>query len=298
MKPPFLCQTRLQNFKTYFGLCTLCKSFAFHVPNILFLIPRCNRPTQLTNGIGADSPSLERVINIAHLANKYGIVSYETWALERLLELAQIGVLRSASPELCARALNIAALCDYDTLLDTIIRRLVPRILWSDMNCQAILQVAQDRGLRKVMGVIYYKELIDLENASSENRKANRHIFPTEWPGEKRARFLAAHRSLVNLWESVRTTPPCFFESGCQGHVECLTTWTDLWLAAASSPHTTRHASSDVLGRLKAMMIILKKSMSELHPIALECTLSALESITILRDDITANLMDHFQSES
>ncbi|KAF4617362.1 hypothetical protein D9613_006153 [Agrocybe pediades] len=255
-------------------------------------------PTQLSQAIGTDSPSLERVLNVAHLANKYGMVAYETWGLERLLELTQVGVLKTAPPDLCARALNIAALCDYETLLEAIIRKLTPRLLWSDMDYQPILRVAQDRGLTKVLGVIYYKELINLEREWEEGKKESQHYhytFPSGWADEKQRRFIAAHHSMVNLWKSIRAAPPCFADHGCEAHSECLATWTELWSRAASSSHTANHAKSDVLGRLKSMMIILKKSLTELHPINLECSLTALESITYLRDDITANLMEHFQ---
>ncbi|KDR82930.1 hypothetical protein GALMADRAFT_134458 [Galerina marginata CBS 339.88] len=254
-------------------------------------------PTQLYSTSEADWPSIERLLNIAETTNKYCIASYETWALDRIVALAQnpMGFLRHGPPEICARALNIAALCNHQMLLDIITQRLVPRILWSDVDRQAILKVAESRGLRKIQGVAYYRELIDMENASDAPRKSSRAIFPPSMDVEKRMLFLAAHHSLVNFWECIKATPPTFIEHGCPAHTHCLNTWTELWLHTASSPQTQRHGSADILGKLKSMMILLKKSTRESDSIGVTCSLAALESITTTREDIIAGLMEHFQ---
>jgi hypothetical protein len=209
------------------------------------------------------------------------------------------GFLRHAPPAICARALNIAALTNHKKLLDSITHRLVARMLWSDVDRQPILDVAQARGLRKLQGVACYKELVDLEKMSVDvdGRPGTRPIFPPSMSVEKRMRFLSAHHSLINLWECVRTTPPVFLEDGCTSHAECLTTWTDLWVGAAEANQTMRHGSADVLGRLKSMMIMLKKTMMESDSMSLGCVLGALEAITGTRDDIVSGLMDHFQEE-
>jgi hypothetical protein len=255
------------------------------------------RPSQLASTSESNPPSLEKLLNIAELTNKYCIASYESWALERILSLAQspVGFLRHAPPAICARVLNIAALSNHKRLLETTTQRLVARMLWSDVDRQAILSVAEARGLRSLQGVAYYRELVDLERLSYDGYTATRPIFPASMGLERRMRFLAAHHSLTNLWECVRTSPPVFIESGCGSHTECLTAWTELWVDAAEANQTLRHGSADVLGRLKSMMILLKKTMMESNCITLGCMLSALEAITITRDEIVAGLMDHFQ---
>lgn len=259
------------------------------------------RPSQLVSTSDSDPPSLEKLLNIAELTNKYCIASYESWALERILSLAQnpIGFLRHAPPALCARALNLAALTNHKKLLDSITHRLVARMLWSDIDRQPILDVAQARGLRKLQGVAYYKELVDLEKMSFDvdGRTSTRPVFPPSMGVERRMRFLAAHHSLANLWECVRAAPPVFVQDGCPSHAECLTVWADLWAGAAEANQTVRHGSADVLGRLKSMMIMLKKTMMESESMGLGCVLAALEAITTTRDDIVAGLMDHFQEE-
>ncbi|KAF8157976.1 hypothetical protein B0H34DRAFT_706993 [Crassisporium funariophilum] len=252
-------------------------------------------PSQILCDVGSDSPSVERLLNIAEMTNKYCIASYEAWALERLLTLVRcpIDFLRHAPPTTCARILDIAILCNHQTLLDTVTQRLVARMLWSDMDRRPILQVAESRGIRKLQGVAYYRELTDLERTTHDGRFHTRPHFPTSTLIEKRMRFLAAHHSLTNLWESVRTTPPAI-RGGCATHSDCVDVWTELWHEAGMASQTSRHGSADVLGRLKSMMIQLKKSMMGSNAMTLSCALAALESITTTRDDIIAGMMDHF----
>lgn len=227
------------------------------------------------------------------------MASFETWALQQILALAQdpAGFLRSAPSEVCALALNVAVLCHHDELFDAITHRLVARILWTDVKREPIVEVAESRNLRRLQGVLYYKDLVSVERIAKPDdpRKATL-VFPASISAEKRRHLLAAHHSLVNLCEWVRVNPPMFVDNGCTSHAECLAAWTDMWLSAGSAGQTMRHGPTDVLGRLKAMMILLKKWM--LHsasPITIDCTMTALESITVMRDDIIAGLLDHFQ---
>ncbi|KAF8885681.1 hypothetical protein CPB84DRAFT_1685331 [Gymnopilus junonius] len=255
-------------------------------------------PTELYSTSEVDSPSLERLLNITELTHKYCIASFEKWALDRLFSLAQDPYifLRRASPEHCARVLKIAALCNYTRILDAVTQQLIPRILWSDMNRQAILRVAESRGLRRIQGVVHYKDLINMEKASiSAGQKLSSYPSCTELRPQTQERLIAAHHSLINLWECVKSFPPHFMEHDCPTHLNCLSTWSDLWLDAAEAQQTERLPTADVLGRLKAMMIILKKATRESETITLGCTLAALESITSFREDIIAGLMDHFQ---
>ena len=246
--------------------------------------------------------SLDRLLNIAQLANKYCIASYEAWALERVFSLAQNpnGFLRHAPPETCARALDVAFLCHHEPLVDVIVQRLTARILWSNVNRQPILQVATRLGLTTLQGVIFYRELVDLERTTrDEKTSASGLAFLSAISDEEtRMRLFTAYHSLVNLWDRIRTTPPPIVATDhtCRTHFECLATWTSLWLAVASSDQTLKYGSVDVLGRLKSMMIQLKKmTMENGNGMSLRCTLAAFESIASARDDIVAGLIGHFQ---
>lgn len=231
------------------------------------------------------------------MTNKYCIASYETWALDRILLLSQnpLGFLRHAPSALCARVLDLAIICHHQRLLDIVTKRLVSRMLWSDMDRGPILRVAEKRGLQTLQGVAYYKELIELEKSTHNSRGETRLVLPLSMNAEKRTRFFAAHHSLINLEESIRMTPPVFTSSNCATHATCMDTWMSLWCDAGVANQTLRHSSADVLGRMKSMMIHLKKSMIGSNSMTLSCALAALEAITTTRDDVIAGLMDHFQ---
>jgi hypothetical protein len=246
-----------------------------------------------------DPSSLGRLLNIAQLANKYCIASYEAWALDQIMVLAQNPncFLRQASPEICARALQVASLCDHRPLMDIVVQRLVARMLWSDMNRQPILYATCRLGIPILQGVAYYKDLVDLERAHQD--QGGGLTFLSSIPHEEqRLRLFSAYQSLVSLWDRIRLSPPTFDtdDHTCSEHSECIETWTKLWSSAATSEQTAKHGVVDVLGRLKSMMIQLKKAMMESRTgMSLACTLSALESITTARDDIVDGLIDHFR---
>jgi hypothetical protein len=205
--------------------------------------------------------------------------------------------LRQASPEICARALQVASLCNHRPLMDIIVQRLVARMLWSDMNRQPILHIASRLGILILQGVAHYRDLVDLERA--HQGQGGGLTFLSSVPHEEqRLRLFSAYQSLVSLWDRIRLTPPTFSidDHSCSDHSECIASWTKLWSSAATSEQTAKHGVVDVLGRLKSMMIQLKKGMMESRTgMSLSCTLSALESITTARDDIVNGLVDHFR---
>ncbi|TFK34739.1 hypothetical protein BDQ12DRAFT_689102 [Crucibulum laeve] len=240
--------------------------------------------------------SLDRLMNVAELTNKYCYSSYESWAVERIYVLAQdpIGFLQNASPEICARVLNIAVLCNNQNLLDLVSHKLILRMLWSNMCPNSVLVVAQRHGLRRLIGIAYYRQLISMEQVSYDGIISTQPFFASSLDVEKRMRFLSAHHSLVSLWKQIRTTAPCFQSSGCHSHSICLSTWQNVWSDAGIANQTLHFGSADVLGRLKFMMIYLRKAMAEVPSMSLQCTLSALEAITTTRDDIIDGMLDHF----
>lgn len=279
--------------------------YAVYDPLILYLLSIFSslnnyRPAQLYASPKPDSLSLGRLLNVALLANKYCIASYEAWALDRIMVLAQNPncFLRQASPEICARALHVASLCNHRHLMDIIVQRLVARMLWSDMSRLPILHASIKLGIPILQGVTYYRDLVDLERAHWD-KGGGLTFLPSVPHEEQRLRLFTAYQSLVSLWDRIRVSPPIFDidPHTCSEHSECIATWTKLWQNAAISEQTTKHGVVDVLGRLKSMMIQLKKEMMESRTgMSLGCTLSALESITTARDDVIDGLIGHFHS--
>ncbi|KXN82424.1 hypothetical protein AN958_02574 [Leucoagaricus sp. SymC.cos] len=233
---------------------------------------------------------LRRLLNIVEMTNKYCFESYSSWSIRSLRNLVgdASGPLRNASSEVFAHVLHVAALCDHRPLLDLLTRRLISRLLWTNMRSDVILEVAERHRLAKIIGVIFYKELIGMEHISPSIL-----VFPDGVDAEKRMQLLAAQQSLAKLWDRLRLTPPTFHHDACLNPEKCRVTWVQLWRGATRASSMMRHASADVLGRLKSVVIILRKT-SVTTSMSVPCTLAALESISRARDDIVDGLIDHF----
>jgi hypothetical protein len=239
---------------------------------------------------------MDRLLNVAELTNKYCFSSFESWVIERIYVLAQepTGPLRYASPEVCARMLNVAVLCNHRQLQDLVTQHLISRILWYNTLPDPVIDIAETHGLRTLQGVGYYRQLIGMEAVSTDGRHIIQPRFPSTMNTEKRMRFLAAHHSLLNVWDQLRTSPPDIRADGCPTHGECSAMWQHMWLEAGAANESLRCGSADVLGRLKSVMIGLRKSMADTPCMALQCKMAALEAITDTRDNIIGGLMDHF----
>jgi hypothetical protein len=235
-------------------------------------------------------------MNIAEIANKYCFASYEAWAVERIYSMAQesTGPFSKASPDLFARVLNIAGLCNHAPLLDFVSDRLVPRMLWSNMPLEVITEVAERHGIRRLIGISYYRQLISIEQGPCGDRVTSFPIFPPAFNVEQRMRFLAAHHSLLKIWESLRTRPLPFYSNGCSTHADCLATWEKLWFDAGMANESFLFDSADVLGRLKIMMLYLRSAVTVSPSMSLQCTLAALEAITTTRDEVIDKLVTLF----
>lgn len=239
---------------------------------------------------------MDRLLNVAELTNKYCFSSFESWVIERIYVLAQepTGPLRSASPEVCARMLNVAILCNHQKLQDLVTQHLISRILWYNTFPDSVIEIAEAHGLRVLQGVGYYRQLISMETPTTDDRNIVQPRFPSTVNTEKRMRFLSAHHSLLNLWDQLRATPPDIRADGCPSHGECIATWDHMWYEAGAVDESLRCGSADVLGRLKSVMIGLRKSMADTPCMTLQCKMAALEAITEARDVIIDGLMDHF----
>ncbi|RDB29327.1 hypothetical protein Hypma_015024 [Hypsizygus marmoreus] len=259
---------------------------------------------------------LDRLLNIAELANKYCFTSFESWITERIYTLAQdlSGPLCSASPELCRRILDVSILCNHKKLQDLVTQHLISRILWYNTQPDAIVDAARQHGLRTLLGVSFYRQLVNMQHLSRKSSdgknsgttaktkiNTTRTEFPPSMDAEARVRFLAAHHSLLSLWEHVRSTPPSIAsvpDTQCTSHAQCELAWQHLWFAAGSLDEALRGGSADILGRLKAMMLGLRKAMSDAPFMTMGCKMAALEAITEVRDEIIAGLAGHFEEAS
>ncbi|GLB36619.1 hypothetical protein LshimejAT787_0309070 [Lyophyllum shimeji] len=241
---------------------------------------------------------IDRLLNVAEMANKYCFSSLETWTIERIYALAKepnSGLLNAAAPDVCGRILGVAILCDHQKLQDLVTQHLVSRILWYNTPPEAVLGIAEKYQLHTLIGVCYYRQLVNLERTSiCRNSRAAHTAFPESIDIEKRLQFLAAQQSLLRLWEHIRSLPPTLSCAGCPSHAECELAWQLMWFQAGEIDEALRQGSADILGRMKALMLALRKAMAEAPSMTMQCKMAALEAITEIRDEVIEGLVTHF----
>lgn len=243
-----------------------------------------------------------RLLNVAEMANKYCFSSLEAWTIENIYALAKepnSGPLHSASPDICGRILGVAMLCDHQKLQDLVTQHLISRILWYNTPPETVLGIAEKYQLRTLIGVCYYRQLVNMERACSRrNSRATQTVFPLSVDIGKHMHFLAAQHSLSSLWEHIRSLPPSLSCEGCPSHAECELAWQLMWFQAGEIDEALRQGSADILGRMKALMLGLRKAMAEAPSMTMQCKMVALEAITEIRDEVIEGLLTHFVKSS
>lgn len=229
------------------------------------------------------------------------------------------------------RILHVAISGNHPHLLDALIQKLISRILWHDyIPSRRLIQtlelysstLAKDLnhggdsvsaldGVKKLLGVVYYRLLINLET-HQECGKRNL-VFPRWIDTERRMKFLSAHHTLRKIWGHLCTVAPPL---GCvpdededvrHTHASCMETWTRLWLATSyevnasitchsdsCSPIHVESGSAAVLSQLKHVNGLLRKCMASSPDICLECSLEGLEALANVRDAIVEDLSGMF----
>lgn len=253
--------------------------------------------------------SLERLLNIAELALKYCLASYEEWAITKLYhQLTSSGhgssILKTACPSICSRILNVAALSGYKPLLRLVEKQLVVRILWTgDVETANILEVAAYHGFKRICGAIYYRSLLDyLEQAENmgdcdKGGGARPDFSSIQNTGQRKA-METAFKSLSTYMESISNNAPPLEGKLCPQHGECSWVWTRVWTDAVCEAQSLEgpglHWKVSVLGRLRTIAFHLRKTLPAERQMSVACTLAALETVAGEREQVIDGLIAHF----
>ncbi|KAJ7600854.1 hypothetical protein C8J56DRAFT_911453 [Mycena floridula] len=299
-------------------------------------------PTNLPT-IEMDETSCRKVghlINVAEMAHKYVFRTVEQWAVSSIstivaepnsFEPAPVGI--SDLDDTIARILEIATIGHHASLLDTVTRKLITHILWYNLfPGPRLLEVAerhchQNPAVNRVLGVLYYRMLVNLETTKHGNSPIAmppQPKFPPRMNIEKRMRSLAAQQELTNIWNRLSSTPPplpsaeprddvtlsdfpLHFTSLPNPHSCCIKTWSTLWLDAVRHVMAHRRAEANVcfhdhrdvnpaavMENLKQIMLWIRSATSSSNSICVECSLGGLEAIAMIRDEIIDSLAGMF----
>lgn len=266
-------------------------------------------PSQLSlYSKNCDPLPLERLLNVVELSLKYCVTSYEEWAIERIDQLVQgpSSILREASPVICARILNVAILSRRQALSQLVEHQIISRILWSgQVDLVAIQRVAEHHGLRRLRGVVYYKTLINLAGRPAREGGVHGDVkepptYPESalTPEPKLREASRAYHSLAAMHSGLSKDVPRLDGHGCASHDECLQAWTKTWEEAVEQCEAEEWENRgtveniDVLGRLKEILIRLRRALPGIDEMSVTCTLTALEAIGTVMDKVLDELMD------
>lgn len=222
---------------------------------------------------------------------------------------------------LVSRVLLLALKGSHQRLLDTMTQKLMTRVLWHSYlpgpRLTSLLQTYGGKGgnesIRRLRGVTEYRGLISLPTRVSyrgRGKQGRQHpVFPKDMPVETRMRYLAAHHILVGVWDRLQSDAPPLpcseyppdSEMSCK-HDGCVERWNDVWSVVsravddASFGHPSSGNNAAVLGKLKSMVLLLKKvMMGPDSGICLQCSLGALEALALIRDSTIEALGDMFE---
>ena len=184
-------------------------------------------------------------------------------------------------------------------------KHLVTSILWSaDLETKHILGVAAHHNLHTVCGAIHYRALLDYlkqagpDDSAREAENESRPDFSSIGNASQRESMELAYSSFAASLDELSSNAPALKDRLCPKHDECVVAWTQLWVDANRDAQCSEgaglQAKVDILGRLKAIALHLRATLPGERRMSVTCTLTALEAVVGLRDEITNNLIHHF----
>lgn len=251
-------------------------------------------------------PSIERLLDIAEIANRYNFQSFERWAVDSIYASSRdvrSPLRTTASVTTYVRVLDMAILHNHIKLCNIIVNTLMSRVLWGDLPSDPLLLAAAERhGMRRLQVIIRYRQLTDAIDPITDSKRRSRKylsraLADSGMNKDQIKTFKSAHHSLTNLWERIRTTPPPLpISSDCTCHSRCIETWRQKWFESGNATETLCFGIADVLGRLRCMTDLSKKTLvlDLSESISLQCTLNAFEAAETVMEDVLDGLGLHF----
>lgn len=265
--------------------------------------------------------NLTRLIDIAHISNKYSFKSTETWSLDAIQDYVgrvpcPILVTPPSSssqeqPEISlprlqvTRLVRLATMCFHEKLLATLVGLLRKLMVASPEWAYLALSLADELNLKELQGLAYLEVLqkqrivlrkSDLTSVPGNIDDAGR-LFVTQ---AQELRLLSGYYRLTCAFERLRSVPPDFdHASGCGAtwHKHgCTASWLEFWRDKTKSDPVLTLGLADVLGRLRTIVKEFDRwgSVPHIHP---ECRLAARKAIMEKIKDIEERLPEFFGNE-
>ncbi|KAH7906716.1 hypothetical protein BJ138DRAFT_1161958 [Hygrophoropsis aurantiaca] len=283
------------------------------------------------NTLRSPQADLNRLIDIARISSKYSFKSTETWALDVIQEfvdrkpsplLSNIPLtfpFLGASPNVSSPAaidskaqitslIRLAQMCNHARLLETMVTLLHQLMSISIQYAHLAMSLADELDIRHLRGIAYlevlqravivpvqsHQDIPLVEDEGQDNVDGRERVMvnPTQ-----QLRLLSGYHRLSKVWERLRVAPPQFDHAqscGATWHQHgCTQSWSDFWKEKTRTEGVLALGTSDVIGKLTAIVKEFDKwgSATYMHH---DCRTSARRSIQDKIKQIQDSLPDYF----
>lgn len=271
---------------------------------------------------------LNRLVDVAKVANKYSFRSTESWALDAIqkyIEKKPSPLFSPVSPGLhfslnppasslpdskaqISRLIRLAQTCGHQRLLDTMVSLLRQLMSTSLHYSYLAMTLADELDLRELRGLAYLEVLQRAVFYSVRDRDGETLVGGEiqETPdGFERLvvspmqqhRLLSGHFRLCKIWEKLRGAPLTFEHSPSCGtnwnQHACTQNWVDFWKERTRADGLLSLDSANVLGRLTFILKEFERwgSVTYMHQ---DCKVVAKRAIHEKIKSIQESLPDYF----
>ncbi|KAI0074046.1 hypothetical protein K474DRAFT_110096 [Panus rudis PR-1116 ss-1] len=271
-------------------------------------------PPQLA-AFHSNTAPLDVLLTLTSLLNKYQFSTTCEWALVALYRVVSGHYGTPPAIEdisLLERIVEVACVCNYAELREWVEEKWISRILqspggWAEREARFAINAADTWGLKKLGAMAYYSLLLESNDKISPTYSPPQGVSaedeapqPPPLSSSQIFRALSGHMSLVNLWETIRISPPTFARpEGCVFHSQgCVSAWSSAWAEAVRSELTLgRHKSCHVLGRLKVIEDQLTANTDLQCALTPACRKRAIAAVRELHAKVVNELPQHFQND-
>ena len=197
--------------------------------------------------------------------------------------------LRTASHLVVFRMMKLALTFRHRASILSIQGQWVRRLLLHELPALPALLLAEQHGLRHLLGHAYYAYLIHVQRRMLEVCDPSfKHLSM-----KQKMHLLEGYHSLLVYSKHLYATAPTLEQAkGCNFHAQCISAWKMRWGSAAEHPCTA--SDIDVVSRLSHIEKILENDLVLGVYLTPECRILALESVSKKRTEFTSNLHHHF----
>ena len=246
-----------------------------------------------------EQSDIDRICNIASIANKYDIPKLQDWVLSTIHQTVTNTIfMDSCSSATLSLLMDVSIQYNRKNIIELINKKWYDRLLNKSTPSVPAIQAADKHDLMDIRGMAYYIHVQDmLDRQTVTGRGATQLRADPKLNNGQVMRLLSGYWSLVSLWERTRLKPielPQSTSCTSESHQRCSATWERRWVSAAGWKRILGLNSADVLGLLACLRDQLSGDEDLKVGINSDCRMAGLEALKALKVKVQDGLADHF----